>query len=185
MTAEQVRVVIATDFPQSVVITKGDVDSISSADALGIVVDNLAPGPGSATVTYVFNTRSKRLIAVNVYWIATAIATRQQQSQLTTAATQLTARLLAQDWPFMQVSRGFVVAPGTLVVFAGQDGFGAGVEVRLNGVPFKLEKRRAKKGDTPLSSSPPGPATLLYSVVANASNPDSLRSPEGAPTTPN
>ncbi len=172
MTPEEVQAVIATDFPQSLAAMKDALDPIAATRAIGIVVDNLAPAPGLATITYVFGAASKRLVAVNTYWIATGVATRQQQDQMTAAAKQLTARLLAQDWPFMQVSRGFVVAPGTLVVFAGQDDHGAGVEVRLVGTPFKLEKRRAKKGDVPIAILPPGPAKLLYSVVANVKNPD-------------
>lgn len=172
MTPEQVSAVIAADFPAAAAAMKQGIHALSGLYAIVIVVPALAPGPGPATVTYVFGADSKRLIAVNTYWIVPGVATAGEQAQLSAAATALTAGLLRHEWPFLKVSRGFVIAPGTLVMFAGEDEKGGGVEVRLIGTAFKLAPRRTTAGEVPMPAMPPGPAKLLYSVVANARHPD-------------
>lgn len=172
MTPEQVSGVIAADFPAAAAAMKQGIHALTGLYAIVIVVPELAPGPGPATVTYVFGADSKRLIAVNTYWIAPGVATVGEQAQLSAAATELTAGLLRHEWPFLKVSRGFVIAPGTLVMFAGEDEKGGGAEVCLIGTAFKLAPRRTTAGEVPMPAMPPGPAKLLYSVVASVRHPD-------------
>ncbi len=175
MSAQQVQQVIGSDYPLALPSLKTEIESSQRTPMMTIVVNELAPGPGLATITYVFGAKSQKLIAVNVYWLAPDVASLAQQQQLTEAASKVTAGLLAYRWPLLQVSRGIVPAPGVLLVFSGKDFAGGGVEVRLNGVGVDLEIPNTGAGSPAARehrAAPPGPAQLHLSFVANIEHPD-------------
>ena len=175
MDEAQVRSIIDKDYPLAMSSLKTEQHATNRTKVTTIVVNELVPGPGPATITYVFGASSQKLIAVNVYWLVTGVASTEQQQQLKEAASKVTAGLLGYRWPLMAVSRGIVPEPGTLVVFSGKDFAGGGVEVRLNGVGFHLEKFNAtaqSAGSKEYSPASPGPAQLHLSFVANIENPD-------------
>jgi len=177
MTVDEVRATLATRYPQSLAALKDVTSPVSGNRALAIVVPQLAPGPGPATITYVFGATSLRLIAVNLHWLASGTATKTQQAQLAAGATTLASGFVGYQWPMFAVSRGHVIAPGTLVVFASRDADGGGVEVRLDGVEFDLEPRQMGTSavfKTEHRALAPGPAQLRLSFVANVEKPDVL-----------
>ena len=65
-------------------------------------------------------------------------------------------------------------APGVLVLFAGVDAKGSGVELRLSGVPIV-----GADGNADLAA-PPATAELRISYAANVARPDIVRLPPGA-----
>lgn len=172
---DEVKVLIARDYPHTLGSLKDEIDPVQKTRVLTIVAPELAPGPGPATISYVFGATSKKLIAVNVYWLVTGVATQAQQTQLTQAAQLLTADLVGYRWPIFSVARGHVPTPGVLLVFSGKDEAGGGIEVRLNGVAYTLEARQpgAATVATPARLvTPRGSAQLRLSMVANVDKPD-------------
>ena len=183
MTAEQVAALVKAERPNEFKTLKDDFDVIQRTRVLTIVIPQLAPGPGPANVSYVFGASSQRLIAINVVWQAVSQATSVQQTLLSAAASVLTGDLIGYQWPPLNAARGHVLAPGALVVFSGMDEAGGGIQVRLDGVSYDLEKRQT---GAPLSTvegryeAPPGPAQLRFSMVANVEQPDIFRISPGA-----
>jgi hypothetical protein len=175
MDEAQVRAILAQDYLVAMSSLKTEQLAINHTPVMSIVVNELAPGPGPATITYVFGASSHKLIAVNVYWLVTGVASLAQQQQLTEAASTVAAGLLGYRWPMLQVSRGIVPAPGVLLVFSGKDFAGGGVEVRLNGVSVDIEKpNTVAQSPAAREHRPalPGPAQLHLSFVANIEHPD-------------
>lgn len=175
MSQQEVRTIIGQDYPLAMPSLKDTLYEVNKTPLLSLVVNELAPGPGPATITYVFGARSQKLIAVNVYWRVPGVTSTAQQQQLIEAASTVAAGLLAYRWPLLEVSRGIVPTPGVLLVFSGKDFAGGGVEVRLNGVGVDIEKPNTV-AQSPAARehrpAPPGPAQLHLSFVANIEHPD-------------
>lgn len=175
MSVDEVKSLIEKQYSGTLAGLKDETGPVEKTRVLTIIVPDLAPGPGPATISYVFGASSKLLIAVNVYWLVTGVATDAQQAQLIEAARVLASGLVGYGWPTSAVSRGHVLAPGVLLVFSGKDESGGGVEVRLDGVAYTLEQHLS--GVTPVSTSEPrtvspGPAQLRFSSVVNVDKPD-------------
>lgn len=175
MTIEEVKAAVSATYPGSFNNAQDVIIPVQATRAVAIVVPQVAPGPGPATITYVFGARSQRLIAVNIYWQVDGVATAAQQESLTAGAQVLAGRLIGYQWPLFQSTRGRVLGPGALIVFAGKDAAGGGVEVRLDGVAFDVEQpgsqgRPEDKRERRIP--PPGPARLKLSIVANVDRPD-------------
>ena len=175
MSVDVVKGLITQDYPHSLGGLKDEIDPVQKTRVLTIVAPEFAPGPGPATISYVFGAASKKLIAVNVYWLFTGMATQAQQTQLTQAAQLLAADLVGYRWPIFSVARGHVLAPGVLLVFSGKDEAGGGIEVCLNGVAYTLAERHASAASAPFPETrvtPGGSAQLRLSMVASIDKPD-------------
>lgn len=175
MSQQEVRTIIGKDYPLAMPGLKDTLHEVNKTPLLSLVVNELAPGPGPATITYVFGARSQKLIAVNVYWLVPGVASTAQQQQLIEAASAVAADLIGYRWPLLEVSRGIVPTPGVLLVFSGKDFSGGGVEVRLNGVGVDIEKPNTAAQSPEAReyrAAPPGPAQLHLSFVANIEHPD-------------
>jgi hypothetical protein len=175
MSQQEVRNIIAQDYASAMPSLRDTFHEVNRTPLLSLVVNELAPGPGPATITFVFGARSQKLIAVNVYWLVPGVATPAQQQQLIEAASTVTAGLLEYRWPLLAVSRGIVPVPGVLLVFSGKDMAGGGAEVRLNGVGVDIEKPNTTAQSLAAREhrpAPPGPAQLHLSFVANIEQPD-------------
>lgn len=175
MSVDEVKGLITRDYPHTLGSLKDELDPVQKTRVLTLVVPELVPGPGPATISYVFGAASKNLIAVNVYWLVTGNATDAQQTQLTEAARVLAAGLVGYRWPIFTVARGHVLAPGVLLVFLGKDAAGGGIEVRLNGVAYTLEARQSGAASVATPETlvaPRGPAQLRFSMVVNVDKPD-------------
>jgi len=184
MTPAQVRAVIAADYPGALAHAREVVDPLDRSRTLTVTVPRLAPGPGAASIHYVFGASSGKLVGVHVDWEAAGRATRAQQEALSSAGTILTAGVVGYRWAPMSSLRGRIVAPGVIVLFAGTDEQDAAIQIRLEGVGFDVEKPQKTPGPLPVElvrrQPPPGPARLRLSAIANNSNPDVYRIPAGA-----
>jgi hypothetical protein len=182
MTPEEVRALIAQDHPAGLASLEDRSDITTGLRTLTVVMPTLAPGPGPATVTYVFGNASKRLAAVNVYWLATGQATPAQRAELVAAGSAVVGTLAGWMWDGTWLGR--VIGPNELVVFSGRDVSGGGVEVRLDGVDLDVQQLAAKSSlpPTPLvhHAAPGGPARLRLSFVSDTQHPDVYRIPAGA-----
>lgn len=182
MTVEEVRALIGAEYPAALPTLRDEVHPVDRTRDIGIVVPAVAPGPGPATINFVFGATSRRLIAVNVYWLASGNPSDAERQRLVDAAKVLAAGVSGYRWPFLSTARGHVVAPGRVIVFVGKDEAGAGIEIRLDGVALDIERRQAP-GAQPLPperrAAPPGPAQLRISFVANVDRPDVYRIPAG------
>lgn len=182
MGADQVRTLLALDFPQVSPAMIDQTDVFTRTRTLTLEVPSLAPGPGAATISCVFGANSHRLIAVNVIWRVAGKTSKEQQAQLINAAAKLAGNFAQHQWPMLRATYGKVMAPGVSAVFAGRDAAGGGVEVWLQGVQLAIappldNTSAPKPADQDL---PPGPASLRLTLVANADNPDIYRIPAGA-----
>lgn len=175
MSLDEVKALIGADYPSTRDVLKDQGARADGPVALTLLVQDLQPVPGPATVSYVFGASSQRLIAINVYWLTSQRATPAEHATLTAAAATLASGFVGYQWPVLATARGHVIAPGVLVVFAGRDDAGRGVEIRLDGVPYDLEQR-ASGAVAPLAPTrhvpTPGPAQLRLSLVANVDRPD-------------
>lgn len=188
MSMDEVKASIAADYPQ-VLSTKEDDDAVDRTRSMAILVPALAPAPGRATISYVFGHRSQRLAAINIAWVLEGEPSAAQRDALLAAGTQLTGALVGYQWNVGSFIRGHVPAPGTLVMFSGQDAQGGGVEVRLDGVALAMEQRVAKPQASGGAASarpalrvpaPKGAARLRYSLVAQVERPDVYRPAPGS-----
>ncbi len=185
MSVEQVRAVLAAEFPAALPGLVQTESALERTQALTITPDALAlaPGPVPASVSYVFGAASRSLIAVRLVWRVDGVATQAQQDQLSAAGGAACAALLGYRWPMLSTARGVVPAPATLILFTGRDAAGAAVEVRLDGVGFDVEKPKDAQGRQPPAehrAAPAGPAQLSVSYVADNARPDVYRIPENA-----
>lgn len=182
MTVEEVKAVIAGDFPAALAGAKDVVDPVERTRSLTVVVPQLPPAPAPATISYVFGHATQKLIATNVSWQFDGDPAAAQRQQLLAAGTRLAADLVGHQWPPLASGRGRVTGPGVLVLFTGRDEAGGGVELRLDGVALDVE-RPSPPGAAPLPPvhrpAPAGPARLRLSLVANALQPDIYRVPAG------
>ena len=179
MSRDEVLAAIRADFPQ----LPGDgvreeVDPVQQTRTLTLVTQNLAPAPGTATVNYVFGATSQRLAAVNVAWIAEGNPGAAERQGLMAGGTSLVGQLVGYFWEPLSTARGHVIGPGSVILFAGRDEAGGGVEVRLDGVALDVEKPLSAAGTvTPPErrTAPPGPARLRLAVAAQPDRPDIRR----------
>ena len=131
MAEADLRKAIARDF--GVPVTAFD-NAAQRTRVLSVSVPALEPGPGPGTVSYILGANSRRLVHVNVGW--TGGPTDAERDRLAAAALLLANHFRARDWPLGGAAAGVREPPDTLVLFAGVDGHGASVEVRLSGVPL-------------------------------------------------
>lgn len=186
MTVDEVKAVIAKDYPSALSTLKDEVDPLARTRGLAVVVPALAPvqSLGPATISYIFGATTQRLISINVYWLLDAKANKLQRENLVAGGTALASDFVGWDWPILTAAKGHVTGPGVLILFACKDAAGGGVEVRLDGVAFDVEREQGPQGTPAVKPqyrpAPAGPAQLRLSFVANVDMPDIYRIPSGA-----
>ena len=101
MAVDEVRAVIAKDFPAALPNFKDTIDPLTRTRGLVIVVPALAPvqGLGAATISYIFGAQNRRLMAINVVWLLEATADKAQREKLVAGGTLLAAEFVGWDWP--------------------------------------------------------------------------------------
>jgi len=167
MTKAQVLAAIAADFGPSAKAQE-TANPVEGTQALQVKIDKLDPGPGQATLTYIFGASTKTLSHVNVAWIVEGEATPEQRQGMITAAIQLTDYFQKLPNPPKATSGVTPTGPNGLVMYAAVDGKGAGLEVAVDGIAYQSSQARSA---TP-SPAPKGPALLRISYYVNALNPD-------------
>ena len=179
MTMDEVKAVVAASWPDALATARLRFDDAARTTALAITVPTLAPGPGPAEISYVFGAASKRLVAVHQTWTIPGNPGDVQRAALLRDATALAAELVGYQWPDFATTRGRVTAPGELILFAGRDFHGGGVEIRVGGVPLDVELPGAVR-KVAHRAAPAGPAHLRKSLVASIEHPDIYTIPPGA-----
>jgi hypothetical protein len=173
MTVAQVRAVIAADHAAAMPTLK-EATTADGGRALSIAVPS---GPADAigaqrTISYVFGANG-RLLAVNASWLADGNATEAQRQGLLELGTALVTEMVGYEWPMLATARGHVIAPNTLILLAGQDERGAGVEIRLDGIALDVMPPDGAPASAAAlhQPAPAGPARLRVALVANAEQP--------------
>ncbi|PQP02396.1 hypothetical protein C5614_04005 [Massilia phosphatilytica] len=179
MTMDEVKAVVAASWPDALATARLQFDDAARTTALAITVPVLAPGPGPAQISYVFGAGSKRLVAVHQTWTIPGNPGDVQRAALLRNATALAGELAGYQWPGFATTRGRVTAPGELILFAGRDFHGGGVEIRVGGVPLDVELPGAVR-KVEHRAAPEGPAHLRKSLVASIEHPDIYSIPPGA-----
>ena len=177
MTQAQVKTAIAADFGPAAKITDS-ANIVEGTQALQVSLDHLDPGPGTALVTYIFGATSHALTHINVVWVVPGEPTAEQRAAVVTASVQLTNYFQNLPSPLKATAGATPTGPNGLLMFAGVDKKGAGIEVAADGISYQATKKEDNKET--VSPPPKGPAVLRVSYIANAANPDILKIKPGA-----
>ena len=164
MDAAQVRSAIAQDFkpvPDSMRMLSNPAEN---TEILVMRVAKLEPGPGPASISYIFGAKSKRLMHVNVVWQTEEKPSDEARNQIAAASLQLANYFRELSWMPGASASGLPNGGNGVVLFVGSDPNNAGVEVRVSGV--------ATYGAGSASVKPEGAAQLVLSYVADIKNPD-------------
>jgi hypothetical protein len=164
MDEAQVRSAIAQDFEpvsDNLSMLKNPAEN---TELLLLRVAELEPGPGPASVSYIFGAKSRRLMHINVVWKTDETPSDEARNKIAAAGMQLTNYFRDLSWKPGASASGLPNGGNGLVLFAGLDPSNAGVEVRVSGV--------TTSGAESVASKPEGPAQLVLSYVADIKNPD-------------
>jgi hypothetical protein len=139
--------------------TEGTTLLIARADALD-------PGPGPATITYIFGNKSKKLIQVNVAWGEDAPNT--DANAIIAAGTRLERYFQGFSWRKDTARVGVPVGENTVVLFAGEDEKKGAVRLVVDGIKYQMNR----EGNQTTSPDPKGPPKLVINYIADRENPD-------------
>jgi hypothetical protein len=163
MRAAEVRAAIARDFEVAPAVK--EVENAAEGTTLLVVeLPTLDPGPGAATVTYIFGASSKRLMHVNVAWTSSPTATEAERNRYTGAGLQLAKYFQALPWKANGTTANRPAGPNGLLLFAGLDRKNSAVELHLAGIAIVQPA-----GPGP---EPTGPTQLRIAYIANVQQPD-------------
>ena len=160
-TVEVVRRAILTEFPGATIIER--LQQGEGTRVLQIVLPTLDPGPGEATVSYVFGAASSTLAQVSVTWATRGDAAEDDRQAIAIAGLRLGDYLRTGAQP-RTVLQPRIVAGGAVSLYGALDESGAGIELVASGIPF-----RANQGPAVM---PSGAAMLRLSYMANPAHPD-------------
>lgn len=164
MDEAQVRSAIAQDFKSAADGMSMLKNPAENTEVLLLRVAELEPGPGPASISYIFGAKSRRLMHVNVVWKTGETPSDEARNKIAAAGMQLTNYFLGLSWKPGASASGLPDGSNGLILFAGLDPNNAGVEVRVSGVAtYDAEK---------VSSKAEGAAQLVLSYVADIKNPD-------------
>ncbi|HEX8445306.1 MAG TPA: hypothetical protein VF649_01720 [Sphingomonas sp.] len=161
MSERAARAAIGVDFP-GVAIAEAT-NRVEGTRLLQVSLPRLEPGPGPATVTYIFAAGSRALTTVKLAWVLPPSATATERASVVAAGLQLAAYFQnARPRPPV-VSTTRVTGPDAVSLYAALDSRNAAIEVAANGV---------ETGTTPSRPMPSGPAMLRVTYFADVTNPD-------------
>jgi hypothetical protein len=176
MSEADVRAAVANDF--GAVTMTPNANPVEGTSALQVTVDHMDPGPGPAEVTYIFGALSHTLAHINVVWTTGPSPTAEQRAAIITAGLQLSNYFQTRPQPLKATLAARPSGPNSLMLFAGVDQKGAGIEIAAEGISYEIaDKTNAKKSDSP---APAGPALLRISYIRNVANPDIMHIKPGA-----
>ncbi|MGI4880625.1 MAG: hypothetical protein ACRYG4_24435 [Janthinobacterium lividum] len=173
MTKAQVLAAITTDFGSGIRTVESS-NPVEGTQIIQAPLSSLEPGPGAATIAYIFGASSKRLSNIIVTWSLQGEPNAEQRAAIVTGGMQLGAYFQSTLSP-AKVS-GLTPTGSTSVVFyAAIDGHGSGVQIDGSGI-----NAAAALGSGTSGVQPRGPATLRISYTLNAMVPDVFRIRPGA-----
>jgi hypothetical protein len=167
MSEEQVKAAIAHDFGVPADKVQSASNVMQHTNVL-VVQTALPPGPGNATVSYIFGASTHKLIHVNVAWATSATPTAAERSAIITAGAQLSDYFKAQPWEAKAGRPVGLIGNGSgILMFDATDSKGGNVQVEVDNMPLQ----RTVKGKTE-TTDPKGAAVLRVSYDQDAAHPD-------------
>jgi len=176
MSPAEVRAAAAKDFGASTL--QANANPAEGTEALQLETPRLDPGPGAAQITYIFGARGHTLAHINVVWATGPEPTAAERAAILTGAVQLAHYFQTLPAPLKASLGARRTGPNSLLLFAGVDARGAGVEVSAEGVSYEMSG--ADAGANIASPPPKGPALLRVSYVRDVAHPDVIKIAPGA-----
>lgn len=163
MTPAQVRAAVAADFPgHTAIVSKRD--TAEGTDILQLEAQALEPGPGPATISYIFGATSHELSHINIVWRTDAQPTPAERASMAVAGVQLADYFRRQGFSARnQADAARLGKDGAMLLFLASDRGGALVELVADGLPIGASAR---------TSVQTGQAVLRLSYARNPANPD-------------
>ena len=168
MTEPEVRAAIKKSFP----VKDADINTGSNptegTTLLTVRVSPLDPGPGTATVTYIFGNKSKKLIQVNVVWGEDAPSNSSDANAIVGAGTRLERYFQGFSWRKDTTRVGIPVGENTVVLFSGEDEKKGAVRLVVDGIKYQVNR----EGNQTTSPDPKGAPKLVINYIGDRENPD-------------
>jgi hypothetical protein len=175
MSEDQVKAAITRDFGVAADKIAAGRNTLQHTNLL-LVRTALPPGPGEATISYIFGATSHKLIHVNVAWATGQTPTAAERTALVTAAAQLQDYFKAQPWEAKAGRPVGLIGNGSgLVMFDAADAKGSSVQIQIDNVPLS----RTVNGKTE-TNDPKGPEVLRVSYDQDAAHPDVFQIKQGS-----
>jgi hypothetical protein len=168
MTEPEVRAVVAKSLAVKPADLKTTANPTEGTTLLTARADQLEPGPGPATITYIFGNKSKRLIQVNVAWGEDAPGTPTDTNAILGAGTRLERYFQGFNWRKDTTRVGIPLGENTVVLFAGEDEKKGAVRLVVDGIKYQMNR----EGNQMTSPDPKGPPKLIINYIAERENPD-------------
>jgi hypothetical protein len=168
MTEPEVRAVITKSLAVKDADIKAAPNPTEGTTLLISRVDSLDPGPGPATITYIFGNKTKKLIQVNVGWGEDAPSKPADANAIVGAGTRLERYFQSFSWRKDATRMGVPVGENTVVLFAGEDEKKGAVRVVVDGIKYQMNR----EGNQTTSPDPKGPPKLVINYIADRENPD-------------
>ncbi|MEA2961366.1 MAG: hypothetical protein QOI46_1464 [Alphaproteobacteria bacterium] len=168
MTEPEVRAVVAKSLAVKPADLKTTANPTEGTTLLTARADQLDPGPGPGTITYIFGNKGKRLIQVNVAWGEDAPGTPTDTNAILGAGTRLERYFQGFSWRKDTTRVGIPLGENTVVLFAGEDEKKGAVRLVVDGIKYQMNR----EGNQMTSPDPKGPPKLIINYIADRENPD-------------
>jgi hypothetical protein len=168
MTEAEVRAALKKSFAVKDADIKTDANTTEGTTLLIVRVDSLDPGPGPATITYIFGNKSKKLIQVNVVWGEDAPNNSSDANAVIGAGTRLERYFQGFSWRKDTTRVGVPVGENTVVLFAGEDEKKGAVRLVVDGIKYQMNR----EGSQTTSPDPKGAPKLVINYIGDRENPD-------------
>jgi hypothetical protein len=168
MTEREVRAAVAKSFGVKDADIKTAPNPTEGTTLLILRVDSLEPGPGPATITYIFGSKTKKLIQVNVVWGEDAPNGTSDASAIIGAGTRLERYFQNFSWRKDATRAGIPLGENTVILFAGEDDKKGAVRLVVDGIKYQMNR----EGNQTTSPDPKGPPKLVINYIADREDPD-------------
>jgi len=166
MTEPDVRATIVKSFGVKDADIKSGANPVEGTTLLVVRLAALEPGPGPAVVTYIFGTKTKRLIQVNVIWGDDA---KVDAETIIGAGTRLARYFAGFAWNKDATRVGIPVGDNTVVLFAGEDEKKGAVRLVIDGIKYQVVQEGDQMKTSPDPKSPP---KLVLNYIVDREHPD-------------
>lgn len=166
-----VRAAIAVDFKLDDTAIERTENPVEATTALQVTVDDLLPGSGTASISYIFGYQSKVLVQVSVSW-GPPIDIAADPARVVNTASRLRGYFLGLGFVAETVVTNQQLPNGSIMFFRGADADGRLVAMQLT----PLRAPPPAEGEEP----PPPRMGLVLSYVADPKNPDVFTIEKGA-----
>jgi hypothetical protein len=168
MTEAEVRAAVKKSLAVKDTDIKTSANPTEGTTLLIVRVDSLEPGPGPATITYIFGNKSKKLIQVNVVWGEDAPNNSSDANAIIGAGTRLERYFQGFSWRKDTTRVGVPVGENTVVLFAGEDEKKGAVRLVVDGIKYQMNR----EGNQTTSPDPKGAPKLVINYIGDRENPD-------------